>query len=101
MTTSDKNFRSVPQIGGYVLAAALSAGLTLTAIRTFPRVFLPVENTENTQSKSEVIVNTKTPRVTTIPVNVYSFVATAVEGVGPAVVRIDTERTFQPSCTSI
>ncbi|MDJ0555376.1 MAG: HhoA/HhoB/HtrA family serine endopeptidase [Microcoleaceae cyanobacterium MO_207.B10] len=93
MTTSDKKFRSVPQIGGYVLASALSVALTLTAIRTFPRVFLPAENTETNQNKSEVILNTKTPKVATIPINVDSFVATAVERVGPAVVRIDTERT--------
>ena len=93
MTISDKNFRSMPQIGGYVLAVVLSTGLTLTAIRSFPRVFLPTENSGTTQNKSQLMVNTNTSGVATIPVNVDSFVATAVERVGPAVVRIDTERT--------
>ncbi len=94
MNISDKNFPVVPQIGSYVFAIVLSAGLTLTAIRTFPRVFLPTDNSETAQNKSQVVVNTNTPRVVTIPVKADSFVATAVQKVGPAVVRIDTERTI-------
>ena len=92
MKISDKNVPVRPQIGSYVFTIVLSAGLTLTAIRTFPRVFLPTDNTETTQNESEVILNTNSPR-TQVPVKADSFVAIAVEKVGPAVVRIDTERT--------
>ncbi len=94
MTPSDKNLQAMPQVVAYVLAAALSAGLTLTAIRTFPRVFLPIENTEATQENSQIVENINKPTLPKVAaLNPDSFVATAVEKVGPAVVRIDTQRT--------
>ncbi|MDJ0515632.1 MAG: HhoA/HhoB/HtrA family serine endopeptidase [Trichodesmium sp. MO_231.B1] len=95
MKISDQKNSATPQIGGYLVAIALSTGLTLTAIRTFPRVFLPTDNKQITQNESQVLVNTNTPRIAKVPVNADSFVATAVEKIGPAVVRIDTERTVE------
>ncbi len=95
MKISDQKNPVVPQIGGYVVAIALSTGLTLTAIRTFPQIFLPTDKTKTTQNDSQVLVNRNTPRIPQVPVEPDSFVATAVEKIGPAVVRIDTERTIE------
>ena len=95
MKISDQKNLVIPQIGSYVFVIALSTGLTLTAIRAFPRVFLPTDNKETSQNKpqSQLVVNTKMPKIAQVPLKADSFVATAVEKVGPAVVRIDTERT--------
>ena len=95
MKISDQKNLVRPQIGSYVFVIALSTGLTLTAIRAFPRVFLSTDNKETSQNKpqSQLVVNTKMPKIAQVPVKADSFVATAVEKVGPAVVRIDTERT--------
>ena len=95
MKISDQKNPARPQIGGYAVAIALSTGLTLTAIRAFPRVFLPTDNRDTTQNQpqSQLVVNTKMPKIAQVAVKADSFVATAVEKVGPAVVRIDTERT--------
>ena len=95
MKISDQKNLVRPQIGSYVFVIALSTGLTLTAIRAFPRVFLPTDNKETSQNQpqSQLVVNTKMPKIAQVPVKADSFVATAVEKVGPAVVRIDTERT--------
>ncbi|MEM1168512.1 MAG: HhoA/HhoB/HtrA family serine endopeptidase [Cyanobacteria bacterium P01_H01_bin.35] len=95
MKISDQKNSATPQIGGYVIAIALSTGLTLTAIRTFPRLFLPTDSTQTTENKPQLGVNTNTPRIAQVPVEADSFVATAVEKIGPAVVRIDTERTVE------
>ena len=95
MKISDQKNPARPQIGVYVVAIAVSTGLTLTAIRAFPRIFLPTDNRETSQNKpqSQLVVNTKVPQIAQVPIKADSFVATAVEKVGPAVVRIDTERT--------
>ncbi|MGD1807271.1 HhoA/HhoB/HtrA family serine endopeptidase [Dapis sp. BLCC M126] len=95
MKISDQKNSATPQIGGYVIAIALSTGLTLTAIRTFPRVFLPTDGKQTTENQPQLAVNTNTPRIAKVPVTADSFVATAVEKIGPAVVRIDTERTVE------
>lgn len=99
MKISDQKNLVRPQIGAYVVVIALSTGLTLTAIRAFPRVFLPTDNKETSQNQpqSQLVVNTKMPKIAQVPVKADSFVATAVEKVGPAVVRIDTERTVARS----
>ena len=44
MKISDQKNPARPQIGVYVVAIAVSTGLTLTAIRAFPRIFLPTDN---------------------------------------------------------
>ena len=70
MKISDQKNPARPQIGGYVVAIALSTGLTLTAIRAFPRVFLPTDNKETTQNKpqSQLVVNTKMPKIAQVAV---------------------------------
>ena len=95
MKISDQKNPARPQIGGYAVAIALNTGLTLTAIRAFPRVFLPTDNRDTTQNQpqSQLVVNTRMPKIAQVAVKADSFIATAVEKVGPAVVRIDTERT--------
>ncbi|MGD1700998.1 HhoA/HhoB/HtrA family serine endopeptidase [Dapis sp. BLCC M229] len=95
MKISDQKNSATPQIGGYIVAIAISTGLTLTAIRTFPQIFLPTDGKQTTENQPQLAVNTNTPRIAKVPVNPDSFVATAVEKVGPAVVRIDTERTVE------
>lgn len=77
-----------------VLVALVSAGVTVGALRAFPNLLdttnqsaiaLPTQ-TVNSQSVASLpnIINNKT-----------SFVADAVDRVGPAVVRLDTESTVQ------
>ena len=53
MKISDQKNPARPQIGGYAVAIALSTGLTLTAIRAFPRVFLPTDNRDTTQNQPQ------------------------------------------------
>jgi S1-C subfamily serine protease len=93
ISDTNKNFPVRPQIGSYVLTIVLSTGLTLTAIRTFPRVFIPTDSKETIQNESQIILNTNTSEAGKFPIKADSFVATAVEKAGSAVVRIDTERT--------
>lgn len=81
-----KNFFS--SIISYVLVAFLSAGLTLVGLQNFPHFLISSAQAEPIQTL-------------TIPQNVAAipnpnsagnFVSAAVNRVGPAVVRIDTER---------
>lgn len=81
-----KNFSSIIS---YVLVAFLSAGLTLVGLQNFPHFLISSAQAEPIQTL-------------TIPQNVAAipnpnsagnFVSAAVNRVGPAVVRIDTERT--------
>lgn len=86
MKSSDKPLR---QAGIYALVVAISVALTLTLLRTFPQLLPSVALTDN--SKSVEVVSSQMPP---LPKNQpRNFVAAAVNRVGDAVVRIDTERT--------
>ena len=73
----------------YLLVAVLSVGLTLIGIQILPNFLI-------TSAQAEPIVTpTQPPKVAAIPNSnsPRNFVSGAVNRVGPAVVRIDTERT--------
>ncbi|TVU54388.1 MAG: PDZ domain-containing protein [Arthrospira sp. PLM2.Bin9] len=80
------------QFGGYAIAIVLSVGLTLGLLRLFPDWLTPVAQAT---IKQEVVRGSTTPpeTVALVPQRVGNFVSDAVNRVGPAVVRLDTERT--------
>ncbi|GAA6617321.1 HhoA/HhoB/HtrA family serine endopeptidase [Scytonema sp. NUACC26] len=97
------------QVTSHVLVAILSIGLTLTTLWAFPN--LPILGRSSlssitTPSTTEVeaisrvrlapraIAPENAPPVESQKAAIRSFVSTAVNKVGPAVVRIDTERTI-------
>jgi S1-C subfamily serine protease len=87
MSASKQSFPPLRQIASYVFTAILSIASTLLVVRAFP-----------TQLISNYLVNT--PEVQAVASEVQfdndsrSFVTAAVNRVGSAVVRIDTERTI-------
>lgn len=92
MRTSERKPFSLQQVGGYLVTVLLSVGLTLTSLRVFPklspaRADNPVNSPTLVQAAEPVAVAPTNPAV-------RNFVAAAVDRVGPAVVRIDTERTI-------
>lgn len=78
------------QAGSYGVVVVVSVALTLLSLRLFPKVVLPTPATQDTPPAPSL------PQPTTpIPETPNNFVAAAVNQVGPAVVRIDTERTVE------
>lgn len=82
------NPKSLWQVGNYVLVVVLSVVLTLAILRLFPRFILT--------SLPSAPVGTPT-QITQIPasktISPHNFVVAAANRVGPAVIRVDTERT--------
>jgi len=87
MLSPKKRFLLLRQAGTHALAVILSVALTLTALRAFPTLLIP-----NSLLKTSE-VQAAAPNVPVPLDNNRSFVAAAVNRVGPTVVRIDTERT--------
>ncbi len=86
MSSSDRKPFSLPQLSRYLIIAILSVGFTLTGLQVFPGQL----------SAAEASTQALTPAFQQVAVPVSragNFVANAVNAVGPAVVRIDTERT--------
>ncbi|MBD0343578.1 MAG: trypsin-like peptidase domain-containing protein [Coleofasciculus sp. Co-bin14] len=103
MTSSEQRFLPLRQVGTHAIAIVLSIALTLTALRLFPTQLIPKLSFGSNIAE----VKTAEPNVSTVPQdenrnlapvlpqnNTSSFVAAAVNRVGPAVVRIDTDRTI-------
>lgn len=92
MSSPERQQSSVVQISSYVLTALVSVGLTLTSLRVFPSLLLPPAQADNAPTE---IVALQPQQQAAIPPSAVggSFVADAVNRVGPAVVRLDTERT--------
>ena len=90
-----KNKRFLGKVASHATALFLGVILTFSTIRVMSSQAdtLPLENKLN--YKNDPIVKTESEVVAQAPVasNSGSFVASAVEKTGPAVVRIDTERT--------
>ncbi|WP_413164457.1 HhoA/HhoB/HtrA family serine endopeptidase [Capilliphycus salinus ALCB114379] len=87
---------SFSQIISYVLTIVLSVGLTLLSLRVFPALVLPPANA-NSRPVTEVVAlqpETETVAISPRDPAVSNFVTAAVNKVGPAVVRLDTERTI-------
>jgi S1-C subfamily serine protease len=94
MTSSEQRFLPLRQVGTHAIAVVLSVALTLTAVRVFPTLWIPklssLPNISQVQAAQAAELNV--PVVP--PTDTRSFVAAAVNRVGPAVVRIDTDRTI-------
>ncbi|UBF27011.1 trypsin-like peptidase domain-containing protein [Kovacikia minuta CCNUW1] len=106
MSLSEERFSPLRQIGTYVLVSILSAVLTLSALWAFPNPLLsrlqaalpsieaPAAVSSADQSDAAIAPQPISPKAEAIKTITRSFVASAVQRVGPAVVRIDTERTI-------
>ncbi|NEZ66718.1 PDZ domain-containing protein [Leptolyngbyaceae cyanobacterium CCMR0082] len=75
------------QIRNYALVIVLSVALTLTSLRLFSKWIIPPTIAEVGAPAAQLV------QASRIPDSPHNFVAAAVDRVGPAVVRVDTERT--------
>lgn len=95
MSFSDSEQQPSPlrQVGTYIAVAIVSVVLTLLTLRFFPGLILPGQMPSTPQVQeiaTQPATQAASPR---------SFVAAAIRKVGPAVVRIDTERTIATNPT--
>ena len=75
------------QIRNYALVIVLSVALTLSSLRLFSPWIIPPGLAEVSPPTAQLV------QASRIPDTPHNFVAAAVDRVGPAVVRVDTERT--------
>lgn len=90
--SEQKNFTYLPQIGLYLLSAVLGAVLVLGAMRVFPTQLIPQHLNQQPQTQT-LASPTPITSVQQPQTEHHNFVVAAVQRVGSAVVRIDTERT--------
>ncbi len=83
--STDKSSKSLRQLTTHTLAVLAGVCLTLTGLRAVPTLVLPPASADN--NNSQVVAQAP------VPTNASNFIASAVDRIGPAVVRIDTERT--------
>ncbi|WP_017721693.1 HhoA/HhoB/HtrA family serine endopeptidase [Kamptonema formosum] len=88
-SSSEQRFPPLRQVGGYALAAVLSFALTLATLRAFPNLLIPKLAPVPAVSQ---VQPAELAAVPALRADSGSFVTAAVNRVGPAVVRIDTER---------
>jgi S1-C subfamily serine protease len=99
MPSPQQRFHPIRQFSSYLIAIILSVAVTLAVLQIFPSVFLPKSyaasdatllqaQVQSPQPERSQLTNSATSQ-SAVP---RSFVAAAVGRVGPAVVRIDTER---------
>ncbi|MFN6568467.1 serine protease [Nostoc minutum NIES-26] len=84
--------RSIRQLSTHVLAIFLGVLLTVSSLRVLPSQAEPAPNPATNTDAPELIAQRQSPATTAI--GSTSFVTAAVNRVGTAVVRIDTERTI-------
>ncbi|NET30542.1 MAG: PDZ domain-containing protein [Cyanothece sp. SIO1E1] len=89
MPLTQKLFQSLRRISAYTLAFILGSTLTLGVLQILPAQTTPTALAENTSASP----STELAAAAVPPTEGHSFIAAAVSQVGPAVVRIDTERT--------
>jgi S1-C subfamily serine protease len=77
------------QLSSYLLTFVLGVGLAFGTLRVLSSEASPPATASTSPGSSSVVALQPSPA----PIQAGSFVASAVEQVGPAVVRIDTERT--------
>lgn len=75
------------QIRNYAIVVVVSVALTLSSLRLFSKWIIPSTVAEIDPPAAQLV------QASRIPDTPHNFVAAAVERVGPAVVRVDTERT--------
>ncbi|QKQ76027.1 HhoA/HhoB/HtrA family serine endopeptidase [Nostoc sp. TCL240-02] len=83
--------RSIRQLSSYVLAIALGVVLTVSTLQVLPSQAEPAPQVRDGDT-SQLIAQRQSPA--TAAIGTTSFVTAAVNRVGSAVVRIDTERTI-------
>ena len=87
--TIESSHKPIRQAGIHAIVVAASVALTLGVLRIFPQLIPSATEADNTQA-----VEVEPAQAPTLPNNQpRNFVAAAVNRVGEAVVRIDTERT--------
>jgi S1-C subfamily serine protease len=92
---SDKNTANLqPPIAAYIITAILGGTLALAAIRLFPTQFIPQDVFQSPQKVTSTDTNNKS-LVTQMRQEQHNFVATAVNKVAPAVVKIESDRTLR------
>lgn len=97
MPSTKRPFRPFKQLISYVAAALISVVLTLAVINLFPSVLLP-KSYATSAPLVQAQVQAPTPNAAPVPLpSNRGFVATAINQVGPAVVRLDTERVVSRS----
>ncbi|MGJ3248523.1 MAG: HhoA/HhoB/HtrA family serine endopeptidase [Elainellaceae cyanobacterium] len=93
MPSTKRPFRPLRQLTSYAAAAVISVVLTLAAINLFPSILLPKSYATSAPPALQAQVQAPTPNAAPAPLpSNRGFVATAINQVGPAVVRLDTER---------
>jgi Do/DeqQ family serine protease len=86
---SSKSSISGLQLSSYLLTFVLGVGLAFGTLRVLSSEASPPATASTSPGSGSVVALQPSPA----PIRTGSFVASAVEQVGPAVVRIDTERT--------
>ncbi len=104
MPSHPQRFRPLRQIGSYLMIVLFSVAITLATLNIFPSAFLPKSYATSAvparQAQVESANLAQSPVVNPLSsqtVDPRNFVAAAVRQVGPAVVRIDTERVVTQS----
>ena len=92
MSSSEQRAQPLRQIVTHSLAVVLGVGFSLTALRVFPSLILPEAAASNPANQTAAAPIPEPPQ-TSHNFASRNFVAAAVNRVGPAVVRLDTERT--------
>lgn len=82
------------QVTSHVLVAVISVALTLTTLWAFPNLTILKRSFLSMTTPLTSVVETTAPQAAPEEVAIRSFVTAAVNRIGPAVVRIDTERTI-------
>lgn len=87
--------RSISQLGTHVLAIILGVVLTVGTLSVSPSQAEPAPSVVTNGDSKQLVVQRQSPAVAAVGSS--SFVTAAVNRVGTAVVRIDTERTISRS----
>ncbi|NJK39213.1 MAG: trypsin-like serine protease [Oscillatoriales cyanobacterium RM2_1_1] len=93
MGISEGKSFSWQQIGSYLATVVVSVGLTLASFQVFPGLSA-IARADNSGGVPTLAQVTEPLAVSPARAEVRNFVTAAVNRVGPAVVRIDTERTI-------
>lgn len=95
MSRARNNPRNWRKLSSYLLAVLAGVGLTWMTLRANPDLLLPPANAQSLTAETAIAPNPNDGNaIAFVPDRQdRNFVAAAVERVGPAVVRIDTERT--------
>lgn len=89
MSATDKNTNKFRRLTTHTLAVLVGMGLSIASLRSFPALVMPPASADNHLQTSEMVA--QIPGA--VRARAGNFVAEAVNRIGPAVVRIDTERT--------